>query len=478
MVFSSTVFLFAFLPLVLAVYFASPRALRNLVLLVASLFFYAWGEVVFVAVMVASIGANYLFGLWIDSAKGGPRARLAVGLGVAANLSLLGWFKYANFVVDNLNALLGAAGMPLLDIGRVHLPIGISFFTFQALSYLVDLYRGQVEVQRRPLDLALYIALFPQLIAGPIVRYADLALELRERRTNVDEFSDGIRRFVVGLGKKLLVANTMSVPADAIFALAPDERGALVAWLGVTCYALQIYFDFSGYSDMAIGLGRMFGFHFRENFDYPYICTTIREFWQRWHISLSTWLRDYLYIPLGGNRTGPVRTYANLFSVFLLCGLWHGASWNFVLFGAFHGLFMVVERLGLERVIARLWAPLRYLYAQFALMLAWVIFRSETLPKALDYFAAMFGLGGARSPEPLALYLTPEVAIVLALGVFGSTPWIPALRRWLERRPRLAGGAAGVPVAAVELVAIVLIFAGSAMKLASETHNPFIYFRF
>ncbi|MCB9883058.1 MAG: MBOAT family protein [Planctomycetes bacterium] len=328
MVFSTATFLFAFLPAVLLLYFAVPRAWRNGWLLFASLFFYAWGETWIVAVMLASIFVNWALALSLE--EGGPRRTWVVALSVLFNLGLLVAFKYANFVVDNVNPLLVAAGLPAMQIPAISLPIGISFFTFQALSYVIDVYRGQARVQRNPLDFALYIALFPQLIAGPIVRYRDVAEQIESRTCSADLFAEGVRRFVFGLAKKMLIANTVASVADRIFALPNEELTLGLSWLATVCYSLQIYFDFSGYSDMAIGLGLMFGFRYLENFAYPYAADSITKFWRRWHMSLSTWFRDYVYIPLGGNRGSRIATYRNLVIVFFLCGLWHGASWTFV----------------------------------------------------------------------------------------------------------------------------------------------------
>ena len=329
MLFSSTIFLFAFLPIVLTLHFVLRGvAARNTLLLAASLLFYAWGETGYVVILLASIAANWAFGLWIERSRERPGRRLALALAIGGNLLLLGAFKYANFAVDSLNSLLAGAGLGPLALAPVHLPIGISFFTFQALTYVVDVYRRDAPVQSNPFTVALYISLFPQLIAGPIVRYGHVADALRERVSTLDDVAVGARRFLVGLGKKVLVANTLAMPADRIFALPPGELQASVAWLGAVCFTLQIYFDFSGYSDMAIGLGRIFGFHFPENFLYPYTAQSIRAFWRRWHITLSVWFRDYLYIPLGGSHTGALRTHGNLLAVFLLCGLWHGASWS------------------------------------------------------------------------------------------------------------------------------------------------------
>ncbi|MGB5708663.1 MAG: MBOAT family O-acyltransferase, partial [Arenicellales bacterium] len=350
MVFSSVLFLFLFLPVVLLLYWVIPNKWRNSFLLIVSLTFYAWGEGLFVGIMLLSIAMNYVFGLAIE--RGNARAgRLWVGIAVMANLALLGVFKYANFLVENINTLFSSTGIQLITIDQIHLPIGISFFTFQAMSYVIEVHRRVMPAQTNLLNLGLYIALFPQLIAGPIVRYHDIAAQLKTRFVNAGQVAYGIERFVIGLGKKVLIANPMGAVADEIFALPPDSITATVAWTAVACYSLQIYFDFSGYSDMAIGLGRMFGFKFLENFNYPYISQSIQEFWRRWHISLSNWFRDFLYLPLGGNRRGPGRTYFNLLIVFLLCGLWHGASWNFVVWGLLHGSFLVLERIGFLGVL-------------------------------------------------------------------------------------------------------------------------------
>jgi len=316
MVFSSPIFLFLFLPIVLAVNFLLPIRLRNLWLLIMSLIFYGWGEPRFVLVMIASIVVNFALGLWVDRVRGRPAARRVMALGIALNIGLLAVYKYANFAVDNLNTVLAALGAAPIPLAPIALPIGISFFTFQAFSYVIDVERRDGPVQKNPLDVALFVSLFPQLIAGPIVRYRDVAAQIVERTIAREGFTRGVERFLIGLGKKMLIANTVAVPADAIFAIPADQLTAGVAWLGVVCYALQIYYDFSGYSDMAIGLGLMLGFHFLENFNYPYISRSMTEFWRRWHISLSTWFRDYLYIPLGGNQRAPARTYFNLVVTF------------------------------------------------------------------------------------------------------------------------------------------------------------------
>jgi len=483
MVFSSLTFLFIFLPATLFAVLFIRKEFRNLALLVASLVFYAWGEGEVVFILLLSALCNYFFALWIDRGGGRKRAKTALAFAVAFNLGLLGVFKYANFLVDNINPLLASIGLGTMELSPIHLPIGISFFTFQALSYVVDVYRQETGAVRNPLDLALYISLFPQLIAGPIVRYRDVARQIVERLISVEKFSSGVQRFILGLGKKVLIANTLAAVADRIFAVPAQNLTPVLAWTGVLSYSLQIYFDFSGYSDMAIGLGRMFGFEFRENFNYPYISQSIREFWRRWHISLSTWFRDYLYIPLGGNRKSPSRTYANLVVVFFLTGLWHGASWNFVLWGFYHGLFLVVERVGFEKALRRAWAPLRFLYALVVVNIGWVFFRAENIGYAFSMLKTMAGFPEGRANFiDIYLYMDKEFFIALFAGLIFSAPVLPYARdlygRVLERCGTSASAvleAGGKTLAFASLVAVFLL---SSMLLASGTYNPFIYFRF
>jgi len=440
MVFSSSTFLFAFLPLALAGYaLTRTTRLRNLWLLLASLVFYAWGESFYVLILLVSIFCNWLVALALQKHR-----RMAVlAAGVTLNLALLGFYKYANFIVDTASALSAWAGLPAVVAAPVHLPLGISFFTFQAISYLVDVYRQDAPAQRRLSDVALYISLFPQLIAGPIVRYASIEKQLAKRSFDLENFVAGARRFIIGLAKKVLIANVLGETADNIFGL--ESPAATTAWLGVACYTLQIYFDFSGYSDMAIGLGRMFGFRFDENFKYPYIATSIRDFWRRWHISLSSWFRDYVYIPLGGSRGGQARTAMNLIIVFVLCGLWHGASWSFVVWGLFHGIFLSLER-----------------------------FTAETLGDAMNYLGAMIGL---HSPEGFnssaQSHLNARVLLSLAAGVILSTPIARSFGGSLQ--------ASGIKHATLSIgrdVVLVSLFLLGAMSIAAGTYNPFIYFRF
>jgi alginate O-acetyltransferase complex protein AlgI len=483
MLFSSIIFLFQFLPLCLLLYFLAGKRLRNLLLLIASLVFYAWGESYYVLLMLVSILVNYLCGLMIDRYRGRQAARGFLIAAIAFNVLSISVFKYANFLVDNLNTLLSQVGVGPIELAPIHLPIGISFFTFQAMSYVVDVYRRDASAQRNPLNIGLYIALFPQLIAGPIIRYHDIAAQLIRRRVRLDDFSYGIERFVVGLGKKVLIANQVAIIADQVFSVPYETLTPGVAWLGVLCYTLQIYFDFSGYSDMAIGLGRMFGFHFLENFNYPYFSRSIREFWRRWHISLSSWFRDYLYIPLGGNHAGPLRTYLNLLIVFFLCGLWHGASWNFVIWGLLHGLFLVIERLGFEKILNRCWSPLRHLYVMLVVCTGWVFFRTENLSAAIHYLAAMAGLNPSLDLQQQPFVQVDfYIRLAIAAGILFSTPVLRPLRGSIEGiigigRPKAADVLSG-SIGILNTLALAVLFYASVLFLAAGAYNPFIYFRF
>ena len=480
-VFSDPVFLFLFLPACLAAVLLAPRFARNVVLLVASLCFYAWGEQEIVVVMLASIAVNHLLGLRISGqrARGASRAarRRTLAAGIFFNLGLLVVFKYANWLVAELRAGLLAGGFEAAEaweLAPIHLPIGISFFTFQAISYVIDVYEERAEAQRNPLHFALYISLFPQLIAGPIVRYRDIAAQLARRTVGRSDVALGLRRFIIGLGKKVLIADVLAVPANLAFDGPMDELSTPFAWLGLIAFTLQIYFDFSGYSDMAIGLSRVFGFRLLENFRWPLIATSLTEFWRRWHISLSTWFRDYLYVPLGGNRRGRARTYLNLSIVFLLCGLWHGASWNFVLWGAFHGLVLVIERAGFARVLSRLPGTLRHVYLLVVVMSSWVMFRMEGLDRIGEYFAALLGGGVEGIPvHPLSIAIDPPLALALVAGTLGATPAVQRLGTRIGSLPRLR-----TTCDALEAGALLLTLLASLTLVAANGYQTFIYFRF
>jgi alginate O-acetyltransferase complex protein AlgI len=485
MVFSAPLFLFLFLPVALAIHAVLPRSLRNLFLLAASLWFYAWGERGYVVILLVSIALNYGNGLLLGRLQSPRARRWGIALAVTVNLGLLGFFKYANFLAENLNPFLVGMHLPPIILGRVHLPLGISFFTFHALSYVIDVYRREVPALRNPVDFALYISFFPQSIAGPIVRYHDLAGQLVRRTITHAAWTAGASQFIFGLAKKMLIANTLAVPADAIFGLPSAALTCGLAWLGAVCYTLQIYFDFSGYSDMAIGLARLFGFEFKANFDYPYIAESVTEFWRRWHISLSSWFRDYLYIPLGGNRQGTVRTYVNLVAVFFLCGLWHGANWTFVVWGLYHGVFLVLERMGLGQRLARQPSLLRHGYLLLVVLVGWVFFRAGSFAAAVGMLRAMAGFGDASAVEYVsAVYLQRDVVLALIAGAVFAGPVLPWLRQIHRRAVLAAAGrrwlAEGVEAAAAvtAVAAQALLLGGSAMLLAANTYNPFIYFRF
>ncbi len=458
MVFSSAVFLFFFLPLV--VFFDRMlwgTRLKNAWLIVASLLFYAFGQLKFVPLLFTSVILNYVCGLIAV----GKHAKLGVAAAAVGGLGLLGVFKYADFFIGTLNGLAGLS-IPLPGIA---LPAGISFFTFQGLSYVIDVYRDKTQVCRSFPKVLLYISLFPQLVAGPIIKYHDIAGELSERRTDPKETAYGIRRFVCGLSKKLLVANTVGQLADAVFGLPSGSIGMFAAWTGAVCYTLQIYFDFSGYSDMAIGIGMMLGFHFGENFNYPYAATTIQEFWRRWHISLSSWFRDYLYIPLGGNRKGRARTWLNRVIVFFITGLWHGASWNFVLWGLWHGLFSVLEGCGavpVERIKGRIWGRI---YTILVVVCGFVLFRADTVAQAAGVIGVMFtGFGsGFEGTYTVCSMLTPAFVLTLVLGLLLS---FPVAKRLKPEKDGLA------------FCGTLVLFAICVLNLSSGGFNPFIYFRF
>ncbi len=461
MVFSSVVFLFAFLPVVFLVYGVLPSLRwKNLFLALASLAFYAYGEPVYVLLMIFSSAMNY--GLGLLASGRGRRAKASLALAVILNLGILCLFKYTGFILENLNGALGTH----VPVPAIDMPIGISFFSFQALSYVIDVYRGDVQSQKNYGKVLLYIAFFPQLIAGPIVKYHDIEREITHRKQTSEGVARGIRRFIIGLSKKALVSNTMGLAADYVFGLSPSGLNMASAWIGAISYALQIYYDFGGYSDMAIGLGEMFGFHFRENFQYPYYGDSVQDFWRRWHISLSTWFKEYLYIPLGGNRKGAIRTYVNKFFVFFCTGLWHGAQWTFVIWGLVHGAFLILEDtiLPIKKCGIR-W--LRQLYTVLVAVLAFVIFRAENMAQAGVMFQMMFA-GFSFTPENVSncvSILNPLYLVTLAAAFVCAMP----VKRRLEKVERLHGLSYAVCMA---------LFALCVCRLSADAYNPFIYFRF
>ena len=468
MVFSSILFVCMFFPAVYLINLLLPRRVSNVFLLAASLFLYAWGEPLYLPLLLGCVAVNYALALWIGRGK---YKKLLLALAVLVDLLTLGVFKYAGFAVETVNAVLHTR----IAAPGIAMPIGISFFTFQAMSYVIDVYRGTCEVQRSFIDFALYVAFFPQLIAGPIVKYHEIREYLKKRSVTLTASTEGLRRFVAGLGKKVLISNVLAGLADALYGLGGGRLNAPLAWLAAVGYALQIYFDFSGYSDMAIGMGKMFGFAIPENFDHPYVAASLREFWRRWHISLSGWFRDYLYIPLGGNRRGRLRTHLNRLIVFFLTGLWHGASWNFVIWGLGHGALLTLENSGLLPV-ARLKGKARLLgilYTVFSATCLFVFFRADTLPQAASMLRAMFAGGVAFSAEQLVFLadaLTPYAALMLAVGALGATP-LPAVA--MARFQRLGRGAE-----LIQLALTLLVLAACIGALIAQTNNPFIYFRF
>jgi len=470
MVFSSLVFLFLFLPVCLALYYAVPgrfAGLRNFILLCMSLAFYFYGEPRLVWVMLLSILMNYISGRLLGGDRPQGARRAIMVLSVVGNLSILFFFKYCNFVIENLNAL--GASLPLLN---VVMPIGISFFTFQAMSYVLDVYRKTAAVQRNIGYLALYITMFPQLIAGPIVRYSDIALEITARTHSLRQFSQGITRFCHGLGKKVLIANAMGLVADEIFAASAGGLSVHLAWLGAISYTFQIYFDFSGYSDMAIGLGKMFGFTFLENFNFPYISRSITEFWRRWHISLSTWFRDYVYIPLGGSRCARPRQIFNLFVVWLLTGFWHGAEWTFLLWGLYYAALLVLEKFFLQKPLEKAPRFLRHAYALLLVIAGWVLFRCDSVSGALLYYRQMADFGALLAPDLRVLYYLREYGVQFVLAALLSTPVLSMARKFLESR-----GILRFPALLSALCVFFILFF-VVLSLLQSSYNPFIYFRF
>ena len=466
MVFSSLYFLFLYLPIVLFLYYITPLKWRNLLLLLVNLVFYAWGEPVYILIMFLSIGIDYTHGLLVEKYKrrGNDRgARWAVASSVIFNLALLFFFKYWDFVAGSLQAI-GFSFMPKLGLS---LPIGISFYTFQTMSYTIDVYRDDAKVQRSLVNFGTFVTLVPQLIAGPIIKYKDLGDQIDHRTHSPEQFASGVQIFVVGLAKKVLLANNIGKLWDTILALPARELTTAGAWLGVAAFAFQLYFDFSGYSDMAVGLGRMLGFEFMRNFNYPYIAKSVTEFWRRWHISLGTWFREYLYIPLGGNRVSKPRLFFNLLVVWAATGIWHGASWNFLIWGLYFAVLLILEKAFLGKLLQKLPAALQHLYTLFLVLVSWAIFAVEDFGHMGAYLKAMFGLGGGLTNDNVSYYFFSFLPMLIIAAV-ASTPLAAKLWKRLPEKPRLAL----LPI----LLLAGLVF--STAYLVDATYNPFLYFRF
>ena len=473
MLFSSLVFLFVFLPLLLIIYYVSPMRFRNYILLFFSLIFYAWGGVSYSVILIASVVINYVFVKQLEKNTTKKKKWLVAGL--VFNIFVIAVFKYLDFAIENINAI-GAyftKDFPNLPLKHIVLPLGISFFTFQQMSLLWDVYREEKPQKNSFSDIALYISLFPQLIAGPIVRYNDIANQMKSRTESIVLFRSGVQRFLVGLFKKIILANSCGEMAAMIMDTPIDNINTPIAWLGIVAYSFQIYFDFSGYSDMAIGLGRMFGFDILENFNFPYISQSIQEFWRRWHISLSSWFRDYVYIPLGGNRKGGYKTYFNLSIVFLLTGIWHGATWSFVLWGLFHGLFLIIEKLGFGKILKKLPQIVRWAYTILIVMLGWVLFRIEEINDAINYIGKLFGAGASNNAH-LISYLNYERILILVLAVLFSSTIFKKGRTLLDKY-NITNTILYKTSADFSLIAM---FIYTVIYINSGSYNPFIYFRF
>ena len=466
MLFSSIPFLYYFLPSVLILYFIAPQKLKNTVLMISSLVFYGWGEPKYVVLMIASIVIGYISGILIEAFSEKKLSKLFLGLSVVVDLGFLAYFKYADFFIENFNAAMGLS-LPLL---RIALPIGISFYTFQILSYTIDVYRKDVGAQKNIINLAAYITMFPQLIAGPIVRYSDIAKQLEDRTHSFENFSKGMRRFVLGLGKKILIANTLGELCD-IFK-ASDDKSILFYWLYAVAFGLHVYFDFSGYSDMAIGLGRIFGFRFIENFNYPYISKSATEFWRRWHMSLGTWFRDYVYIPLGGNRVSKPKWFFNIFVVWFLTGFWHGAAWNFIVWGLFFAVLLIIEKLVLLKYLDKS-RVLSRVYTLVAVGISFVIFNAEDMKEAVSYIGGMFGAGGIPVVSTEFFYYLKNFAVAIVIGIIGATPVVKKTVKKIFENEKISKY-----IWVLEPVGLVVLLVVMTAYLVDGSFNPFLYFRF
>lgn len=467
MLFSSQVFLYFFLPITLIVYYLSPKRFRNFILLIASLIFYAWGEPIYILIMLFSTVFDYINGLLIDKFQKKNQhkyAKIVLIVSVVGNLAILGFFKYSDFLISNINSLFNS-NISLLAIA---LPIGISFYTFQTMSYTIDVYKQNVKAQKNFISFATYVTLFPQLIAGPIVKYRDVSESLENRKENITDFSEGIKRFIIGLFKKVMIANNAGFIWESIHSLPYSEISLSLAWIGAICYSLQIYYDFSGYSDMAIGLGKMFGFHFLENFNYPYIAKSITDFWRRWHISLSSWFKEYVYIPLGGSRKTIARTVINLLIVWFLTGLWHGASWNFVVWGLYFGVLLIIEKFVLKKVLDKMPSYIGHLYTLFFVIISWVIFACPTLEDGLNYISIMFNFNN-EIISTKSIYLISTHFVLFIIAIIGCTPIFKKIKEKLKNNKLFM---------IIEIIICLILFFISLSFLVGSTYNPFLYFRF
>ncbi len=470
MVFSSLVFLFVFLPLTLLLYFSVPRRLRNTILLIVSLIFYAWGEPIYIILMLFSTVTDFVHGLLVERYRNQPKkAKLVVLSSITINLGLLVFFKYSTFLLTNINLLFHTN----FYIPQMSLPIGISFYTFQTMSYTIDVFRQEAKAKKNMIDLGAYVTMFPQLIAGPIVRYQTIANQLDHRLESEDLFAKGIWRFTIGLGKKVLLANNIGLLWNQIQLTEMSDLSIVMAWLGLVAFGFQIYFDFSGYSDMAIGLGYLFGFELLENFNYPYISQSITEFWRRWHISLGSWFRDYVYIPLGGNRKGKKRMYLNLFIVWMLTGLWHGASWNFVLWGLYFGILIIIEKAFLLFWLSRAPRWMRHVYTIILLLIGWGLFAFEDFHQLINYFTVLFGLRNATWVNQETLYYLSQNIILFVLLTIASTPMIRLIGQKLFNSPY----GSVIKAFIVPMICLLILIASTAY-LVDSSYNPFLYFRF
>lgn len=468
MVFSSILFLFYFLPFVLTIYFLSPRKYRNLILFMASLFFYSWGEPKYIWIMLFSTVLDYTCGIFVNHYKlnGNPRnAKIWLLVSVVVNLSILGFFKYSDFIISNINNIFNLK-IPLLNL---ILPIGISFYTFQTMSYTIDVYRGDTKVQNNIISFGTYVTLFPQLIAGPIVRYQTVAEEMDNRIETYDLFSEGVSRFITGLGKKVLLANNIGILWENVRGLSASNISILSAWLGIIAFAFQIYFDFSGYSDMAIGLGKMFGFNFLENFNYPYMSQSITEFWRRWHISLGTWFKEYLYIPLGGNRRGRLNNIRNILLVWILTGIWHGASWNFALWGLYFGIILILEKIFLLKILEKLPKFIRRIYTLSLILISWAIFAFDKLDEGFEFIKILFGAGNFKIYNNLSIYYLYTNILLLIILIIASTDMPKRIWKRIKGRGKNR---------ILEDMYLLLVFLLSIAYLVDQSYNPFLYFRF